>query len=53
MFHVEHEGAGVFLGKPFFVAKERFPQAPSKKPALDIARRRKINLRASGAKNKI
>jgi len=25
-----------FLGKPFFVTKERFPQAPSKKVVLDI-----------------
>ena len=24
-----------FLGKPFFVTKERFPQAPSKKVILD------------------
>jgi len=43
---------GAFLGKPFFVTKERFPQTPSKKVALDFTQRHKIILGASETINK-
>jgi len=39
----------LILGKPFFVTKERFPQAPSKKVILDLSWAFLIRLNASEA----